>query len=154
MEYSRAYLKRLAKARARGKESWGRNWNEKAFYIGLTGEAEFARTFNCEIDTEINDGDGGIDFTHPEYTIDVKTYEKAYNLFLETDRKCRANILVLARYDPDSETAQLLGWEFATNMLKCPLKQFHPKGPVNHYKPAKRLRQITELLDILKGAEV
>ena len=148
MEYTRTYLKQLAQDRASGKQAWGRNWNQDAFYIGLIGEAEFAKMFDCEIDTTINDGDNGIDFDMNNLTIDVKTYEKAYNLFRETDRPCHADILVLAQYYPSTETARLIGWEFSTDMLKCPKKQFHPKAPINHYKKADKLRPMAELNEI------
>ena len=154
MKKDRMFLRQLAKARANGKEHWGRDFNSDAFFIGLVGEDEFAHQFwnwGVSVDERILEGgDSGIDSKIGPYTIDVKTYDKAYNLFRETDRTCHADILVLAQYHAATETATLLGWEWAIGMLRCPQKRFYNGAPINYYKHNSKLRPMSELKTFLK----
>jgi hypothetical protein len=115
-------------------------------YVGIKGEIQFASEFGLEVDTvDRLEGDGGIDFVLPIGNINVKTYRKPYNLLVKTtERLSRADIYVLVGYSEVTDNATLLGWEWKTEMLRCPTKNFG-FGFVNYYKPAHRLRSIVEL---------
>ncbi len=67
--------------------------------VGVAGEVAFAQEFGLEVDaTARPGGDGGVDFTLPIGTVDVKTYRLPYNLLREAG-KPHADILVLAAFD-------------------------------------------------------
>jgi len=113
-------------------------------YVGVAGEVAFAEEFGLEVDTTSRpSGDGGIDFMTPVGTIDVKTYRKPYHLLREV-RKPHADILVLAGFDDTSGEVHLIGWEYDSEMVQCPMKDFG-YGIVSHYKAAGELRSISEL---------
>jgi len=114
-------------------------------YVGVAGQIAFAKEFGLEVDTTARpEGDGGVDFTLSNgLTVDVKTYRKPYHLLREVD-KPHADILVLAGFDDSTGEAQLIGWEYDTEMVKCPTRDF-VYGIVSHYRAAGALREIEEL---------
>jgi len=121
--------------------------------VGLKGEAEFARMFMMERDRDLRPGgDMGIDFhihldTDTEirrFSVDVKTARKTGNLIIEQKQKHDADIYVLAKYDDDTESATLLGWEWGKTLRQAPVKDFG-HGVINHYIPRRNLRPISEL---------
>ena len=117
--------------------------------IGLVGEWEFSKKFGVELDTkEYIDGDKGVDFVINGYKIDVKTgHNNAYNLLREKN-KPHAEIIVLAECDLKSKSVYLIGWEYDSEMIKQPYKDFG-YGIINHYKHRSELRSINELRELL-----
>jgi hypothetical protein len=112
--------------------------------VGVAGEAAFAQEFGLKVDaTARPEGDGGVDFTLPIGTVDVKTYRLPYHLLRETD-KPHADILVLAAFDDTTGEAHLIGWEWDSVMRQCPTRDFG-YGIVSHYKAAEELKPISEL---------
>lgn len=131
-----------------GGKSSRRIFSEDYEIKGLVGEVAFSQEFNVPVDlVEKAFGDGGIDFIVNGHTIDVKTYDKPYNLLREVG-KPHAQIIVLAGYKSTIMSAELIGWEYDTEMLKCPKADFG-HGVLNHYKAARKLRRITELKEVL-----
>jgi len=114
-------------------------------YVGVAGEIAFAREFGLEVDTTARpEGDGGVDFTLSNgLTVDVKTYRKPYHLLREVN-KPHADILVLAGFSDSTGEAHLIGWEWDSEMVKCPTRDFG-YGIVSHCKAAGELREISEL---------
>lgn len=122
-------------------------------YVGLAGEVAFAKEYNLPLDLRsIASGDKGVDFYTPLGTVDVKTARKPFNMIVE-ERKVLADIYVLAKYDDQTKTAQLIGWELGSELKKCPVKDFG-YGIRNHYKSARELRKMHELSRLLKGGTV
>jgi len=120
--------------------------------VGAAGEVAFAEEFGLEVDAEERPaGDHGIDFQTPAGTIDVKTYRKPHHLLREVD-KPHADILVLAGFDDATGEAELIGWEWDTEMVKCPRKDFG-YGILNHYKLADELKPISELHELIACEE-
>jgi len=113
-------------------------------YVGMVGEAQFAKEFNFKLDKELRpEGDGGKDFSCSLGTIDVKTARKAFNLIVE-EGHVRADIHILAQYNENKETATLLGWAYKKEVLDAPKKDFG-YGVINHYIPKNKLRSIESL---------
>lgn len=113
-------------------------------YVGVAGEVAFAKEFGLEVDaTTRPEGDGRIDFTLPCGTVDVKTARRPFNLLREVG-KPHADILVLAGFNDSTGEAYLIGWEWDSEMVKCPARDFG-YGIVNHYKAAEHLKSISEL---------
>lgn len=114
--------------------------------IGLLGEVEFGKLTGQMVDLERRlDGDKGVDFVVPlNFTIDVKTARKAFNLIHEAG-KSFADIYVLARYDDETKTTELLGWEWGAVLAKAPVRDFG-HGIKNHYIAAENLRPMSELV--------
>ena len=107
--------------------------------IGLVGEYRFEVDFGYPMDLSIKpQGDGKVDFHIALGTLDVKTAEKAYNLLREKGVR-HAKILVLGQFNRKGTTASLLGWEYDSEMVKCPYKDFG-YGIINHYKHHSKLR--------------
>lgn len=129
----------------RGQEST-RRLSDDYDLIGMLGEEAFAWAFglgarHLEL---LPGGDGRVDFTLPLYTtVDVKTYEKPYNLLREAG-KPHAEILVLAGFDRERKSVRLIGWEYDRVMQACPTRDFG-YGVTNHYKAASELRPMREL---------
>lgn len=117
---------------------------------GLCGEWCLSVETGLPMDwTRRPNGDGRKDAEFGSYTLDVKTGRgNAYNLLRETNKR-HADILVLAECNLGSREVELLGWEFDEEMLKCPTKRFHERGPINHYKHRSKLKNITLLKDYL-----
>lgn len=115
-------------------------------FIGLMGEVEFAKATGFMLDLERKPGgDSGFDFVIPlDFKIDVKTAEKAFNLIHEAGKPFRADIYVLAKYDPSLHTTTLIGWEFASVLKAAPTKDFG-HGVINHYIPVAKLRPMESL---------
>lgn len=114
--------------------------------VGVAGEMAFARQFELAIDQGVHPaGDRGVDFVTPAGTVDVKTYRRPLNLLREAGKQ-HADILVLARFDDKTGEAELVGWEYDSEMRACPVKDFG-FGVKNHYRAAEQLRPIAELHD-------
>jgi hypothetical protein len=114
--------------------------------IGLLGELEFAQLTGQMVDLERRlCGDKGVDFVVPlNFSVDVKTARKAFHLIHEKG-KSFADIYVLAKYDDEAKTTELLGWEWGIALSKAPVKDFG-YGIENHYIPADKLRPMSELM--------
>jgi hypothetical protein len=117
--------------------------------IGVAGEIAFANRYDLEVDKRIlPEGDGHIDFTvkinGKNRTIDVKTAQLPYNLFIKEweINKC-ADILVLAQHKDGN--IKFLGWETKKVMQKMPKKVFSSLNITNYYKKASELRSMEEL---------
>lgn len=146
MIYDKKFLTDLAKRREDAHEGQksSRPFSEGYELVGLAGEAQFAAEFEMELNTNIlPQGDGYIDFKTPAGTIDIKTARKAYNLPREI-KKPHADILVFAKYDDATGAVKLLGWEYDSEMLKCPITTFG-YGTLNHTKHHTKLRSMDEL---------
>lgn len=118
--------------------------------VGLTGEWCFSIEFDLPMDWKRRiAGDGRVDFYCGQHSIDVKTGRgNAFNLLRETNKK-HASILVLAECDFEKREVVLFGWEFNEEMLKCPIRRFHSKGPLNHFKHNTNLNSIDQLRQYL-----
>ena len=114
-------------------------------YVALVGEWVFSERYGYPIDTADRvGGDNGVDFRVPGVgTVDVKTARKPTWLLVERG-KVRADIYVLARYDDASETAELLGWAWGSDVARAVLRDMG-YGIVSHAIEAGRLRSIEEL---------
>ncbi len=114
--------------------------------VGLLGEVAFGKLTGQMVDLERRlDGDKGIDFVVPlNFTVDVKTARKAFHLIHE-EGKGLADIYVLAQYDDENKTAELLGWEWGAVLARAPVKDFG-YGIKNHYISADKLKPMSELV--------
>jgi len=113
--------------------------------VGMAGEFAFGEFCGLWPDTTDRvGGDNGFDFIVPlKFTVDIKTARKAFHLIHEKGKNF-ADIYVLAEYDDESNTAQLIGWEFGKTLEKAPTKDFG-YGVINHYIRQKELRPMSEL---------
>jgi hypothetical protein len=119
--------------------------------VGLAGEAQFELDFHIPRDRRLLPmGDGRVDFRVGSFTIDPKVARLAFNLLREVD-KPHSDILLLGAYHElgDDIWVNWLGWETDEEMLKCPTRVFKDGGPVNHYKPAAKLRPMSEFCELL-----
>jgi len=117
-------------------------------YVGLKGESQFAKEFGFKIDKTLRpSGDNGKDFETKIGIIDVKTARNAYNLIVE-EGKVVSDIYVLAKYIDDTDTVELLGWEYKKEILKAPTRDFG-YGIINHYIPKNKLRSLKSLETII-----
>src|SRR5437867_3288918 len=118
--------------------------------VGLRGEERLADVFGGSVDmTRRPGGDNGFDqvvWLVAPYKVDVKTARNAFNLIVEVGKVDPRTIYVLAEYDDEFDTAQLVGWEWGSVLLRAPTKDFGC-GVLDHYIPRARLREIGELLD-------
>ncbi len=116
--------------------------------IGAHGEICFAEEFNLEVRPVLkhSGGDDGYDFDTPIGKIDVKTFQKPYNLLVKVSEiHGEAEFYVLGRYLELGRKVIFLGWATKAIMLKCPTKIFHPKsGILNHYLAANSLNLMSE----------
>ena len=114
-------------------------------HVGVAGDLALSQLTGLAPDLSIRpDGDGGIDsLMFIRYTVNVHTARKPYNLIHEQG-KPMADIIVLASYDDDTQSSELLGWEWGKVLEKCPVKDFG-FGVLNHYKHASGLRPMSEL---------
>ena len=113
--------------------------------VGVSGEAIFAKYFGLKMNDDIKpEGDDGVDFLLGlNFTVDVKTARKPYNLLLEVGKPV-ADIYVLADFNDGDP--YLLGWEWGKSLENAPSKDFG-YGVINHYIPADKLRSMNELLN-------
>jgi hypothetical protein len=113
--------------------------------VGVVGEYEFARLFDLDWDySQKIGGDQGIDFVLPSgITVDVKTFRKPYNLIQEKD-KLPADVYVLAGYNDQTHTAEILGWSYKEELMWAPVKDFGAHIP-HHTIPRHLLRKNDEL---------
>jgi len=119
-------------------------------YIGLLGEANFARKIGQEPDFRKRPGgDHGIDGTlRLRFTYDVKTARIPNHLIQEVGTKNWADIYILAGYLEEEDTTYEIGWEWGVKLQAAPYKDFG-YGIINHYIHASQLRQMSELYDRL-----
>jgi hypothetical protein len=118
--------------------------------IGIFGEYCFAGAFGLPTKDvlKVNSGgagDGGVDFPTPIGTIDVKTYRKAYNLLVkESDKNHPADIYVLAQFNENDNSVELLGWEWGKAVFQWPMRDFG-YGLMSYYKHRSQLQPIRDL---------
>ncbi len=118
---------------------------------GSLGELLFSSVYGFPVDATIRpSGDGGIDFITPIGIIDVKTALKPYNLLVKKNEIYNpVDIYILAR-DHGNGGASFVGWEYASVMKNCPLKDVGGFGIVSYYKPAGELHPMAEFDNLLK----
>ena len=113
--------------------------------VGLSGEFAFGEFSGLWPDTRsLVAGDCGVDFTiGMRFTVDVKTYRKPGNLIHEQGKPF-ADIFVLAKYNDETEKAELIGWEWGAKLKASPVRDFG-YGVINHYITANLLRDMADL---------
>lgn len=113
--------------------------------VGVTGEFAFGAFCGLMPDVTARPaGDKGIDFrVLLRFSVDVKTARRPGHLIHEAGKPF-ADIFVLARYDDDTQQAELLGWEWGAKLKLAPIKDFG-YGVLSHYIPAGNLRPMAEL---------
>lgn len=114
---------------------------------GLAGEFEFGKVSGLMPDTSRKPkGDKGIDFRVPlVFTVDVKTrkYRVGEIDLLVEQGKVAADIYVMAVLHDDGVT-ELIGWEWASVIQRCPTRDLGT-GVINHWKPGRELRPMSQL---------
>lgn len=118
--------------------------------IGAKGEKAWELLTGIPMDTlDRLDGDDN-DFVQPlNFTFDIKTARKAYNLLVKvTDERKPIDIDVLAEYDECSDKVHFIGWQWRSVMLKQPTKDFGI-GVDSHYMHKSKLRPMGEILSRL-----
>lgn len=118
--------------------------------VGLAGEQAFEDLTGCRRDrTARPAGDSGADFeVRLGMRLDVKTARKPVWLFVEQG-KVQADIYVLAQYDDATHSAKLLGWAWAGEVRRAPVRDFG-FGISNHYIPRENLKPMQTLLERMK----
>ena len=113
--------------------------------VGVSGETIFAKYFGLKMNDDIKpEGDDGIDFLLGlNFSVDVKTARKPFNLLLEVGKPV-ADIYVLADFNDGDP--YLLGWQWGIILSQAPSKDFG-YGVINHYIPVEELRSMNELLN-------
>ena len=113
--------------------------------VGVSGETIFAKYFGLKINDDIKpEGDDGIDFLLGlNFSVDVKTARKPFNLLLEVGKPV-ADIYVLADFNDGDP--YLLGWQWGIILSQAPSKDFG-YGVINHFIPVEELRSMNELLN-------
>jgi hypothetical protein len=130
-----------------GKAS-SRYMNADSHYIGLKGEAAFAKEFELQVDlTMRNTGDGGIDFTLGGRTIDVKTSTYGDKLRIPVTTEYWCDIYVLAKYDSYHDEAYPVGWADKDAVRAAAIHNFGYGD--NHVIDVGYLRPLEELYDLL-----
>jgi hypothetical protein len=116
--------------------------------VGMVGEWEFGKLCGKMPDFAVKDfGDGGCDFVVSlRFTVDVKT-TRGNRLLLEKGKPL-ADIYVLAKYDDETSTAKILGWEWG-KILQAQPPFDTGRGIINHCLEAVKLRPIDELINIM-----
>jgi hypothetical protein len=121
-------------------------------YVGMAGEKALADFLGIPVDTKLRPGgDGGFDAVIGDVSIDIKTARKPVNLLVEA-RKVRAYIYVLAGYDDDTETAELIGWARGIDLLHVVPRDIGGHGVMSHWIPAGKLNKMDTLVDYIKEA--
>jgi len=122
---------------------------------GALGELLFARTYNFPIDLQTRRvdgkvvGDRGLDFPTPVGIINVKTFNKPYNLLVKKKEiNNPVDIYVLVR-DNGNGTASFVGWEYTSVMKDCPFGDIGGYGLVSYYKAAEKLHPMKEFDELL-----
>lgn len=148
-----ALLREIAEVRSRmhRNDKSRRALSEDYDLIGLLGQWEFSLRSGLPMDLGIrHEGDQGINFISPAgQSISVATYRKPLNLLREAE-KPTADIHVLAKVNDDLTGAELVGWEYDRIMLLCPVKTRRGHEVQNHTMPARDLRPIEQLLDMIQ----
>lgn len=158
MSFQRSALIDEANARhvVHKRQSSSRPLSEDYELVGLAGEVQFELDFGVPRNAAIlPGGDGRVDFTYNGHTFDPKVARKAFNLLREIN-KPHADILILGQYHDygDEISVTWVGWDYDSEMLKCPVRPFMRGGPMNHFKPASELRSIEELKPFLPERNV
>ena len=142
-EQLRAYAARRERQHADSPTS--QRWAPDRELMGVIGEYTFARALGLPFVADSgSQGDGGRDakFWVGSLTFDVKNAKKP--VLLRPVGRSQADILVLALYDPLTETARLLGWQFDHVMTQLPTEP--GRGGLNHAQKAEDLRPMAELV--------
>jgi hypothetical protein len=112
--------------------------------VGLRGERKFADVYGYDVNLDHHPhGDKGYDFLTPAGSVDIKAARKPWNLLVEAGKPPHAHIYVLAWYKDEGNIAELLGWEYESEMLKCPKKTFG-YDILSHYKPQGELHRMDD----------
>lgn len=123
--------------------------------LGVKAEMAFSVITGLPIDSNLYaNGDKGIDFMIPFgnsvelVTLDVKGAITPFNLFVKAHEieRC-AEILIQARVSGNK--VWLIGWEHKCIMERMPKRDFG-YSIVNHYRPFKLLRPMSQLLELIK----
>jgi hypothetical protein len=139
-----------------------RQWRVGQLYIGTLGEVTFATFMGWEADdTPKPQGDGGIDFVfqvnQTPLTVDVKTavlHPTRIRHLLREEGPKKADILVMAGYHGDTDTIDLLGWEFDVDILYMhPTAKDCGYGVRNHMVKPHQLRDMNRLKEWAIGTE-
>jgi len=128
------HIRRLAKQReqAHAHQASSRPLSEHYELVGLAGEVAFAKEFGFAVRGNLRGrGDGHKDagLWVGRLTFDVKAARKPDRLLREV-HKLHGDILILAGYCDETETATLLGWEFDAVMLQWPTGVFNKEKPI------------------------
>ena len=115
-------------------------------YVGLVGQRKFAEVYNQPFDWKLRpNGDGGIDFVVPlAFSIDITASRKPKNL-IQRVGKVKADIYVLAQYFDETDSAELLGWEYGAKLKAAPTQIFRPATYESHFIPRAEIRHMDEL---------
>ena len=118
--------------------------------IGAYGEYAFAKEFNLPFNSKVGP-DKGYDFQTKIGKIDIKTSKTPINMLVKVNdiKKHVTDIYVLAGIRKDN-SIYFVGWEYAKEMEKCPVKQFNPVLPECHYKHSSKIRPMEEIREMLK----
>lgn len=142
------YIKQEAQKRTNlhAGNSSQRTLSINAEFMGLLGEFVFSEFCGVPVDLSIRPkGDKGIDFIlSNKKTVDVKTFKKAWNLICEDCKPLSADIYVLAKFNEDNESVNLIGWATKEELEVAPKKDFG-YGIVNKYIPIQKLHPMKEL---------
>lgn len=115
---------------------------------GLLGEEAFAELFGVPIRcVDGAGGDGGWDFElslRVEFKVDVKTAAKPVWLITQEGKTNPLTIYVLAHYLEAEDRAELLGWQWGSELLKTVPRMVGPRSC--HWWPREKLRPMQELL--------
>jgi hypothetical protein len=120
--------------------------------VGLRGEEALAREFGLSVDLVARpEGDGGLDnslrlWVLRRFPVDVKCARKPGHLIVEEGKAKPNTIYVLARYSDETDSAELIGWEWGQTLMGAPIRDFG-YGVRNHSIRAADLRPISELHD-------
>jgi hypothetical protein len=162
MSFSRRALQAEADARDRihQRQKSSRPLSEDYSLLGVAGEAQFERDFKIPRDRRLlPGGDGRVDFTLGDYTFDPKVAAACgldgWYILLEAD-KHNARIIVQGKFCEEGGEISVvwLGWEYSGELLACPVKRLNPKGPLNHFKPIKECRKMSELAEIIRNEKI
>ena len=77
------------------------------------------------------------------------TYDVVAMVHAETSTGVRNDVETIAKYIDDTDTVELLGWEYKKEILKAPTRDFG-YGIVNHYIPKNNLKSIESLKNLLE----
>lgn len=135
-------------------------WSAHSDSAGLSGEQALADYFDYRHEM-INKpgGDNGIDRqlllrtpNGPEWiNVDVKAAAKPRNLLVDVTKVRPHTIYILGHYHPETDTTDLLGWQWGARIMEAPTEDWCGNGTIVHYVPAAELRSMNELRERFTG---